>query len=135
MDKPPKVPLTRAIIAVKGARRTFLLANLLMIPTSLRSTLRALPNPPLIPKNMPPTIATSLIIFSPRFLRLSCPFSDSSDADFSIRSLHQEIFTLITISDCGYIFEEGKAKLPILRRMIEIPQGTTPDIFLQDLGL
>ena len=50
------------------------------------------------------------------------------DFQFSIVDIEDDKFTSIELIDAGQNTIEGQAKLPVIRRMIEIPQGSIPQI-------
>jgi len=55
------------------------------------------------------------------------------DLKYSKRTLGKDDFTYLDLYDCGYQYYEGKAKLPILGKMIEIPQNAVPVITIDDI--
>ena len=72
-------------------------------------------------------------------------FAEIPEFSFSSIGINDEEFTLIDLENAGRINVEGQAKLPMIRKMIEIPQGSDPEITilserwefvsLDDLGL
>jgi len=52
--------------------------------------------------------------------------------DFSTVELDDQFFTEIELVDAGILLNEGQAKLPMIRKMIEIPQGSIPQIMISD---
>jgi len=55
-------------------------------------------------------------------------FAHLPEFEFSIACLGDEKFALLYLEDEGFSNVEGQAKLPKIRRMIEIPQGANPTI-------
>jgi len=60
-----------------------------------------------------------------RTIELSARFPEF---EFSSVIIGEETFALLELEDEGLSYVEGEARLPKLRRMIEIPQGTNPTI-------
>ncbi|HHH80275.1 MAG TPA: PKD domain-containing protein, partial [Thermoplasmatales archaeon] len=50
--------------------------------------------------------------------------------DFSSIETEQGVFTVVKLLDEGFNTLEGEAKLPKLRRMVEIPEGAEPSIYV-----
>ena len=53
--------------------------------------------------------------------------------DFSIKENDNLEYTMITLGDEAFALTEGQAKLPTIRRMVEIPQGANPNIIINDV--
>ena len=53
--------------------------------------------------------------------------------EFSTIDNNNTKYTLITLEEEPFTLTEGHAKLPTIRRMIEIPQGANPEIIINDV--
>lgn len=56
--------------------------------------------------------------------------------DFVFKSVKTEegMFATITLPNYGFTYVKGEAKLPIIRKMVEIPQGSNPDILVTSIS-
>jgi hypothetical protein len=53
--------------------------------------------------------------------------------DYSVKDNDNDKYTLINLEGEAFAITEGHAKLPTIRRMIEIPQGANPNIIINDI--
>ncbi len=68
-------------------------------------------------------------------------FDDSFELSFDLKDFEYEIvstpdgeFTKVTLGNEPFSYEIGKAKLPVIRRIVEIPQGAIPEIFVDSIS-
>jgi hypothetical protein len=52
---------------------------------------------------------------------------------FSTTEHDDEKYAIINLADEGFSIIDGQAKLPKIRRMVEIPQDATPNIIINDI--
>ena len=53
---------------------------------------------------------------------------------FDIVATQEGMFATITLPNFGFAFVKGEAKLPIIRKIVEIPHGSNPEVFISSIS-
>lgn len=59
---------------------------------------------------------------------------NSGEYEFGSVNTQEGMFATITLPNYGFTIVKGEAKIPMIRKMIEIPQGSTPEITIKSIS-